>query len=316
MSVINKMIAQIAGGLCLLGFPCSVHGQETQRPNINPVVESIESSFSLPLRDWFKRRNDEKKEHPLRGFSVGPSFNYPLFKTAVPGTQGVGNQGQQAPATSTVTVSVKYNPITYWFAQTTFYAYLEPRKQQAWNPDFSYSFGYDDWHPYTFSLVYSNYGGNRFHPQPSQQFTVFPQGTFSLGWKFQLPAFIENQLKLTESGSMGWSVAYNVAPRYVDAKTLKMLGPKQVPSLSYRNQFYKNYYWNITFYGYPKLSQEQPWNPDFTYGFGYFDYRPGKFSIEYNNYSGNRFPWRKSSPGTGTLKNGTISLMWNWAWAQ
>ena len=302
----------------LTGRAGVVDAQQPDQSAGGQIVEGMESSFAFPVRDWFKTRDDGKKEHPLRGFSVAPSFNYPLSKITLPGVQGIGNQGQQAAATSTINISVKYNPITYWFAQTTFYVYLNPSKQQPWNPDFSYSFGYDDWHPYTFSLVYSNYGGNRFHPNPAlhQQFTVVPDGTYSLGWKFHLPSRIENQLKLTDSSAMGWSVAYNLTPRYTDAKTLKTLGPKQSLTLSYSNTFYKNFYGNITVYGYPNPSQEQPWNPDYTYGFGYFDYRPGKFSVQYNNYSGNRFPWKKSSPGTGRLGNGGISISWNWAWAQ
>jgi hypothetical protein len=145
---------------------------------------------------------------------------------------------------------------------------------------------------------------------------VVPDGTYSLGWKFHLPSRIEDQLKVTDASTMGWSVAYNLTPRYIDAKTLKTLHWKQGLTLSYTNTVYKFFYWNVTVYAYPIPSQEQPWNPDYTYGFGYFDYRPGKFSVEYNNYSGNRFPWKKSSPGTGKFRNGGISLMWSWAWSQ
>jgi hypothetical protein len=313
-----RLVAATLYGACILGLAGTLQAQAPETSAGAQIVAGIKSSFSLPLRTWLKPREDGEKEHPLRGFSIAPSFNYPFSHIAVPGAQGVGNQGQQEDATSTINVSVKYSPITYWFAQTTFYAYLNPAKQQPWNPDFSYSFGYDDWHPYTFSLTYSNYGGNRFSPNRAlhQQFTVVPDGTYSLGWKFHFPNWFENQLKLTDASTMGWSVAYNLTPRYTDAKTLKTVGPKQNLTLSYTNTFYKQFYGNITIYGYPIAAQEQPWNPDYTYGFGYFDYRPGRFSVEYNNYSGNRFPWRKSSPGTGHFGNGGISVSWNWAWAQ
>ncbi len=32
------------------------------------------------------------------------------------------------------------------------------------------------------------------------------------------------------------------------------------------------------------------WDPDFTYGFGYFDWHPRTFSLQHNNYAGNRYP--------------------------
>jgi hypothetical protein len=41
---------------------------------------------------------------------------------------------------------------------------------------------------------------------------------------------------------------------------------------------------------------------------GYFDWHPGTWSVQYNNYSGNRFPWNPKSPQTGRLKDGSISI--------
>jgi hypothetical protein len=59
-------------------------------------------------------------------------------------------------------------------------------------------------------------------------------------------------------------------------------------------------------------AQQQPWDPDFTYGFGYFDFHSGTFSVQYNNYSGNRFPWRHRGPHTGTFAYGGISISWGY----
>jgi hypothetical protein len=65
---------------------------------------------------------------------------------------------------------------------------------------------------------------------------------------------------------------------------------------------------------YPKKEQQQPWNPDFTYGFGYFDWHPGQLSIQYNNYSGNRFSSSEQAKGTGKFNNGSISIAWSKSW--
>jgi hypothetical protein len=76
---------------------------------------------------------------------------------------GSGSQGERA-TNFTFTSLLKYNPLSYWFMSVTYYHYFDEKLKAPWNPDFSYVFGYDDWHPYTLSLLYSNYGGNRLNP--------------------------------------------------------------------------------------------------------------------------------------------------------
>ncbi|WP_369062427.1 hypothetical protein ABOZ73_09080 [Caulobacter sp. 73W] len=59
--------------------------------------------------------------------------------------------------------------------------------------------------------------------------------------------------------------------------------------------------------------QQQPWDPDFVYSFGWFDWRPGGWSVQYSNYSGNRYPGADRAAGTGRFKDGTISVTYNHA---
>ena len=42
----------------------------------------------------------------------------------------------------------------------------------------------------------------------------------------------------------------------------------------------------LSFFYYPFPFQQQPWDPDFTYGFGFFDWHPGSISIQYNKIHG------------------------------
>ena len=37
-------------------------------------------------------------------------------------------------------------------------------------------------------------------------------------------------------------------------------------------------------------------------------------SVQYNNYSGNRYPGHKKSPDTGSFKDGAITISWSWMW--
>lgn len=63
-----------------------------------------------------------------------------------------------------------------------------------------------------------------------------------------------------------------------------------------------------TAFWYPDSSQQQPWNGDYSYSFGYAGYTPGSFSVQYANYAGTRYPGHDS--GSGKFREGTISLTW------
>ena len=278
----------------------------------NEVTDAMASSFSLPLKQWFQERHSFK-EMVTNEISIGAAFNNPLFPATRALGEGLRTQGDQGANSRNFTLSVRDNPISYWFVAVTAYAYVQPQLKRPWNPDFTYSFGYDDWHPYTFSLTYSNYGGNRLRPnrRAGEKVTDFEQGGLNLGWKFKLPKKIETPLLVYRTSTLDFSVNQILGPRYADLATNKTQAWKMLESLSCHYNVYGKFYWNITAIYYPQSGQQQPWDPDFTYGFGYFDYRPGKFSVEYNNYGGNRFPWKKQGPQAGNFRSGGISVMWN-----
>ena len=125
---------------------------------IDEIWKGVSSSFAFPFQDWEERELFD-------GLSGNVGFHQPLAETEsanIPAgsTQGPSNVNQ------TLTLSLKYSIAGAWFVSGTVYHYLDSDQQQAWNPDFTYVFGYSDWRPYTLSLVYSNYGGNRFNPDP------------------------------------------------------------------------------------------------------------------------------------------------------
>lgn len=245
-------------------------------------------------------------------FRLRLAFDYPLRTTAT-GELGAGTQG--GPAVSpTLQAELRANPTTYWFGGITFYRYLYGERQQAWNPDFTYTFGYDDWHPYTVSLVYGNYSGNRINPGPREAHSRFGQGTWSLGYKFPMPQVLDPIFKLDETHEVNCNANANLTPRYTALRTTEIQKYKRTLSLGCRYSLPNNLYANLTLIYYPDRSQQQPWDPDFTYGFGYFDWRPGTITVQYNNYSGNRFPWQDSNSGQGGFRRGSISISWSHSW--
>jgi hypothetical protein len=69
-------------------------------------------------------------------------------------------------------------------------------------------------------------------------------------------------------------------------------------------------------YYYPEEKlKKAPWDPDYSYGFGYFDWRSFRLSVTYGNWAVNRFPWNEQTdyPHYGFL-DGNFRIIANWIW--
>lgn len=249
------------------------------------------------------------------GLSGSFTVNFPLTESPpAEVVEGSATQGENGDKT-TLRATIKYSPRSYWYIETTLFKYINSRYKASWDPDFSYGFGYDDWHPYTFSLTYENTGGNRFSPNRAkgEAHTRFKNGVVSLGWKFVLPERWEKPLLVHPSGGLHGEIHSNLTPEYFDLSRIRDRNWKHSISLDLKYFIYTYWYMQTTLFFYPDQSQQQPWDPDYTYGFGYDDWHPGTFSLEYTNYSGTRFPGRTRTPDTGRFRDGAISISWSWA---
>lgn len=279
-----------------------------------PLIPSYENTRTPPS-DYRPPADENEEEQAPRG-RLRLALDLPL-RTSESGFKGAGFQGSPA-VSPTLQAELRYATRDYWFGAITFYRYLLGDRQRPWNPDFTYTFGYDDWHPGTFSLVYANYSGNRLSPRRGRQVegqreerTRFSQGTWSAAYKFVLPDAIRPWFLLDESHAVNCAAGANYTRRYTDLASRSLMSGKRSVTLGCRYTTPGNWFASLTMYHYPKSSQRQPWDPDFTYGFGYFDWRPGSVSIQYNNYSGNRYPWNARRPGQGKFSNGSISISWS-----
>jgi len=241
-------------------------------------------------------------------FYITPGISVPLSS----GDDSVGGEttGPRTGTSPVAFVDMRYSPKESWFAGVTLYGYLEDR--QEWQGDFSYAFGYDDWRPNTFSLVYENYTNNRFNPEDDEPVSRIEYGTVSAGYKFLLPDGIRSPAANEgDEGRVNCRVGYHITPRYETD-----LGPdrhnKQSGSVGCRAPIWRNLFVDLTAYDY-FAGEQQPWDPDFVYSFGWFDWRPNHFSLQYTNYSGTRYPWRDSSPRTGRFNDGAITATYNLA---
>lgn len=292
---------------------CSMHtAQCASESTLDEILNGLGSSFALPFEDLLEKPHDSEWDNLLDGLGVSLSTNIPLNREVKTVSEGNGTQGVRRGSSPTSSAGFKYNPLSYWFVSAAFTKYWDDDLQASWNPDFSYVFGYNDWHLYTLSLTYANYGGNRLNPNKSKGETTtnFNQGSWSLGWTFPLSKSLARLFMFDDEGSIGCRMGYSVTPEYFDLASSSLKRNKQSVALGCKYNIVGWWYFSLNMKFYPDPEQQQPWDPDYTYGFGYFDWHPGSISVQYNNYSSNRFPWREQPNNSGHFKDGSISIFW------
>jgi hypothetical protein len=273
----------------------------------NRMINGITSSFHN------LNPKDTSKTSFLQDFSGNLGIQIPLKKSKTYIYNKFQTQGEPSNNLN-LNATVRWNPLSYYYIYVTFYKYVQSKLQAPWHPDFAYSLGYEDWNPYTFSLIYSNYQGNRLLPDSDKDevFTRFLEGTVSLGWKFPTPLILETLLCHHWSSNVMHQICMNITPKYYDLKTNEKLNSKISLSLETKYYVYDYFFLRLHCFYYPKDSQQQPWDPDFNYGFGYFDWHYGTFTVQYNNYTGNRYFWSDKPTDSGKFNDGFLSINWSW----
>lgn len=205
-------------------------------------------------------------------------------------------------------LSMQYSPLSYFFANITARAPIQEVSKYSTN--FVYSFGYDDWHPDTFSLVYGNYSDNNyFYPAKDAQRTRFEQGTWTFAYKFALPQAVEEHLLINKEDALICQLGYSYVPRFYSLSDNSVQRGKNSFLASCGYTLSQHYFLRVSAFYYPDSQQQQPWDYDYTYSFGYVSsYLPGALSVHYDNYTGTRYPWRGSPDAN--FRRGTINVSW------
>ncbi len=172
-------------------------------------AEGAEKNDAQPLRD----KNGEPVQAGVFTSRWGRLFsgNDKVFSGALSFSSGLKEQWMTVPNSSdsaeqkkkynqTLNLSLQYSPYSFWFANVT--SRLPVTDTSRYTADFRYSFGYDDWHANTVSLVYSNYGDNHFWTSGSKRHTYFEQGAITLAYKFSLPKPMENTLLINKGDAI------------------------------------------------------------------------------------------------------------------
>ncbi|CAA6800123.1 MAG: Unknown protein [uncultured Sulfurovum sp.] len=212
------------------------------------------------------------------------------------------------------------NPHSYYFLGATSSLDINNYNNIYYQPDFSYSFGYSDWHQDTFSWNYSNYANNKFSPKDGESRFNFQSGNWELAYKTKVEdvALVDN-IKL--NAKIKYKPSSNSKKVYIKAKTVVLddvmisaqlkhnITTKQNRlTLSAKTFLYDKFFVSGTAYEYYKPDSIGSNDGEYAYSFGWADSKPYHPSIIYSNYY---TPTRWDSDEGPKFKEGTLSVKFN-----
>lgn len=198
---------------------------------------------------------------------------------------------------------------------TTFYIDFNKKAAARWVADYAYSIGRYNWRPYRFNYGYENYINNKYTDNINQFAQKFTEGYYFVSFNANVPDAITKKIKLDSTTSIKFVPFFRYAFRYRDENEVVRYEGKPTAGISGRfTLFWNIYVEGAVYYYFDPIYRQLPWDPDFSYGFGYFDWRSFRFSLTYGNWAINRFPGKKTAyPEYGFL-DGNFKFVFNYIW--
>jgi len=200
---------------------------------------------------------------------------------------------------------------------TTFYKDFNPAASARWTSNYTYSLGRYHWKPNKFNYGYENYLNNRYGDNFKTFGDKFMEGYYFVSYGQTLPDKLMQRIKIDESTNFKITYFARYAIKYKDKFEVMHGGlssGKLALGAGFRYSILRNIYVESAVYAYPEEVKKQPWDPDYTYGFGYFDWRSFRLSITYGNWAVNRFPWNKTDYPRYNFMDGNFRFIANWIW--
>jgi len=195
----------------------------------------------------------------------------------------------------------------------TFYGDLNQNDlKPKWLSNFYYALGMYNWENKTFSYGYENYQPNRFDGTYNF-WDNMKRGFFFTSYNYYLLGD-NSKVKLDETSQIFLSPFVRYQYEYTDRHGVQVLGNHKFTfGTSSRCVIWHNFYVEGAVYFYPEEDSKMPWDSDFTYGFGYFDWKSFKVNFAYGNWVANRFAWNKKQM-KNDFTNGEFKLSLSYIW--
>jgi hypothetical protein len=199
---------------------------------------------------------------------------------------------------------------------TTFYVDFNKRAAARWISDYAYSLGRYNWRPFKLNFGYENYQNNKYTDNLDQWAEKAMEGYLFLSYGLALPDKLFRYVKIDSTSAFRVTPFVRFAARYRDEVEKVHYEGKPTAGVSARLTLFWNIYVEAaTYYYFTDIGYRQlPWDPDYSYGFGYFDYRAFRLSLTYGNWAVNRFPGKKNYFQHYGFLDGNFRLVLNWQW--
>ncbi len=197
---------------------------------------------------------------------------------------------------------------------TTFFFHLNQKAVLPWTADYFYSLKRANWKPRTFSYGYENYAGNKYTDSSQQFFQNFLYGSYFVSFNHGLPKKWIETLRFDKTTNLMFTYAVRYNMQYRDEFFNIHKEGRVYASIGARYTIWKNVYVEGAVNIFTDKSKRLPWDPDYTYGFGYFDWRPFKLSVTYGNWVVNRFKDTPAQYAYYGILDGNLQISFNYAW--
>jgi len=198
---------------------------------------------------------------------------------------------------------------------TTFYADFNHAAAARWISDYTYSIGRYNWRPHKFNYGYENFINNKYYDKFETFIEKMQEGYYFLSYNYYPSARFIKKIHIDSTTNLKFTPFVRYAFRYRDEfETVHRQG-KPTAGISCRATLFWNIYIEgAVYYYFTPMYRQLPWDPDYSYGLGYFDWRSFRFSITYGNWAVNRFPWKKTTYPTYGFLDGNFKFVLNWIW--
>jgi hypothetical protein len=198
----------------------------------------------------------------------------------------------------------------------TFYKDFNPKAAARWTSNYTYSIARYNWNPNKINFGYENYINNRYSDDLKTFGNKFQEGYYFISYNQGLSDSLLNKIRLDNSTDLKliYFLRYAVKYRTADEKLRGgLFTGKPTLGVSCRFTVFWRIYLESAIYFYP-ANKKAPWDPDYSYGFGYFDWRSFRISLTYGNWAVNRFPGNKSYYPYYGFIDGNFRIAANWIW--
>nr|MBS0037600.1 hypothetical protein [Saprospiraceae bacterium] len=215
-------------------------------------------------------------------------------------------------------VNFNINPWRDLYIKNTFFIPLNKIEEKPlWIADYYYTIGYYNWRDNSFSFGYENYQPNNFRTFTDDFWTRFKRGFLFVSYNLTFEnadGDYAQPFRIDETSKIILTPAIRLHPEYPNEDNEFGGYLKTVIGGSIRYVILKNIYIEGSAWFYPGKKTKLPWDPDFTYGFGMFDWRSFKINFSYGNWIANRFPWNEKELEHHGFVNGELTLNVTYSW--